>query len=431
MAQMLQLDAELRASVTDSMGLIRLAKVRDSLHQISQDGIDVVQGLFLDWVQQPEYLLLRGTNFESGEQKFIGVKCSKRGNDVFNSRLDGKLGFLERLRLDKQYFFSISDFSPNKRVVARVLWITLTWDSKLCSLHQAWENVESDFNRWITNLRNHYGKISVWKHPQAFPDPQGQAYGFPHLHMVLIFHETDFSVFPSFDVGANGQEELNFRIHEKYELEAQGNWHSFIDVKAINSIGALANYCRKHAHGTHNVVAEDGSINEGALLNSAITWFYGKQTYSMSRDFRGQLLEFIEPLHDSKAFQGTLGKYICLNWDNRWGCRFGSDFKNHQKGKKGLSDLKCSAAEIAGSVEPGVEGLGIERGFSNSPCNGLAENCVCSGSFSVWKWEMLGFCSDVDLGIHPDVWTTEVSRSRAQEIQNKKKGSLWRDRWEN
>lgn len=272
-----------------------------------QENVEFLASTFKMWVSSPEALLLQGTNFETGEVKRIGVKCSKRGNDVFNKRIDEKLSFLSQLRQDGIEFFEFADFTTEKAVKTQLLWVTLTWDPKLCSLDEAWKRCEADFNLWITNLRNKYGKICVLKFIQAFPDSKGKAYGFPHFHMVLLFKEAQFGVFPHLERDGQDKTVCRYRVSEKRELESQGNWHSFVDVQALRTFKAVSNYCRKYAQGTYNVVYEDGSSNNEALLNCAMAWYYRKQSYSLSGGFREEMHDLIKShMQGSKLKQSRL-----------------------------------------------------------------------------------------------------------------------------
>ena len=132
-------------------------------------------------------------------------------------------------QFNDEKFFDPNDLLSNKVVKTRLLWVTLTYDSKRCSLHQAWENVMNEYNKWITRLRQRYGKIDVLRFIQPFPDPNGPAFGYPHLHCILLFKESSFHTLKT--VGSDGVTRL--RIKEKHELEAVGKWHSYIDVQAL------------------------------------------------------------------------------------------------------------------------------------------------------------------------------------------------------
>ena len=279
--------------VFGDFGVPRLGSARKYFLPLVRGDIPLLKEAFRSWQGYDEYMLLRGEQFKTGKEMFLAVKCSKRGNDVFARRLDRRLGFLGRIRDVK--LFDVKDFKPSKVVETNLLWVTLTYDSKRCSLDEAWNYCMDEFNVFITNLRNRYGRIDVLRFIQPFDDPKGEAYGYPHFHSVLLFREAKFRVFPHMEEDKEGAMALRFRIREKYELEAQGRWHSFVDVQALSSVRAVANYCRKYAQ---NVCYGD---SEKAVLNSSVAWLYRKQTFSLSGGFRENYSEFIDTLHLSKG----------------------------------------------------------------------------------------------------------------------------------
>jgi hypothetical protein len=314
------LEKELKVweNILDMYGNPRLSIARSFFLPLEQGDIPLLLEAFEFWQGYDEYGLIEGESTITGDKLYLAVKCSKRGNDVFAERLRRKLGFLHRW--SNAEFFSLKSFSTHKVVKTRLLWVTLTYDSKRCSLHQAWLNCMAEYNKWITNLRNKYGKIDVLRFPQPFPSQNGAAYGYPHMHLVLLFKETEFSVFPRFEENSKGETELAFRIKEKYEIEAQGKWHSFVDVKALKSARAVSNYVLKYAE---NVCSGESSK---ALINSAIMWLYRKQTYSMSGSFRERYHDLMVAKQGSKV-QTTLEGAILDEWVWIWrGIRSGAVF---------------------------------------------------------------------------------------------------------
>jgi len=296
-------DALWEAVLTD-FGVPRLKVARGYFSNLVQEDVPLLVEAFKYWQNYVEYMLIVGENQFTGEKIPLAVKCSKRGNDVFARRLDKKLSFLNQYSDIK--FFDVSDFDKGKKVYARLLWVTLTYDSKRCSLREAWRNCMKEFNLWITNLRNRWGRIGALRFIMPFPGKEGKAYAYPHFHVVLLFEDVEFTVFPHMEKDGEGKLGLVFRIEEKDELHEQGKWHSHIDVKAISSMNGVLNYCRKYAQ---NQCYGD---SDEAILNSAMLWLFRKQTYSLSGGFRKAFSEFIVPMQVSKvSVQKTLdGKEI-------------------------------------------------------------------------------------------------------------------------
>jgi hypothetical protein len=296
---------ELHEACFNSRGKPRLRIARSFFQELTQENLPFLIEVFRCWQQYDEYLLIEKEHIHTGEKQYKAVKCSKRGNDVHSRRVERNLAFL-RLHENLE-FFKPKDFDTEQVVKTRLLWVTLSWDSKLCSLQEALDTCEPLYNLWITNLRNKYGHIDVMKNPDIFPDPNGEAYGYPHYHMILLFRDHEFTVFPWL------KEDLSFeyRIHEKDELVKQGKWHSWVDVKAINSMQGIHNYAVKH------FLNSQFGDSDSALLNNSIMWLMKKKSYTISGDFRKTYHDLIMSLRSSKVFQLTLdGDSIPI-----WSCR--------------------------------------------------------------------------------------------------------------
>lgn len=145
------------------------------------------------------------------------AKASKRGNDVYSAKLRKRLNHL--YNLPQREFFNFKDRS--RRHKTRSVFVTLTYRRDL-RLDEAWEDVGSDFNRWASAMRKAFGKIGLIRCWEAQED------GFPHIHCILLFHETEFETF--FHNGV-------WRISSKRELEKYWDW-GFSEMWAMYSLGA-------------------------------------------------------------------------------------------------------------------------------------------------------------------------------------------------
>lgn len=62
--------------------------IRDEALYYATDGeIDKATQLFETWSNYPEYIILKRTKRGSFKNEFVLVKASKRGNDVYQSRI--------------------------------------------------------------------------------------------------------------------------------------------------------------------------------------------------------------------------------------------------------------------------------------------------------------------------------------------------------
>jgi hypothetical protein len=289
-----EISTQVLLDCVDSQNNVRLRHARrvflSSPGGFTREKIPENAAVFELWSTTNEALILEGTNQLTGERCFVGVKAAKRGNDVCSKRQLKKLGFLKELRKDA-HFFTLEDALAGK-AKANVLWFTLTFNSGSCSLDQAWRNLSPEISRFLEGLKKQSGRIEHFLTPEVYPDPAGAAFGYPHVHMILLFRDSSFRVEPRWKPGEDG-ELLEYRVKEKFEIEEAGSWHSFIDVKALRNANGVASYCRKHMENT----IQGGSAQ--AFLNNSITWLYRKKSYSMSREFRNCFIEFIRSMHVS------------------------------------------------------------------------------------------------------------------------------------
>lgn len=311
------LDPSLLEELTNSQGKPRLKIARNmllnkrNLEDLGinslEEALDLGEELFSYWRSFAEYLLLRkeyvGKRADQ-EDQYFAVKCSKRGNDVYQRRIKTRLGWLDREIPDLK-FFEMKDFQVDKIVKTSLLWTTLTYDTSRGDLIQAWETLGEDFNRFITALRRKYGKISslrVWESYES---------GYPHVHVVMMFEEAQFTVFPHWSEKEN---KLTFRIKEKKEISDL--WHSHVDVQAISSLRAVFTYIKKHQekiilglsgsiqdHGSDPTVGFDLENIKG-LRTLFLCWIFRKRSFSVSGDFREKISDLISHLHNSNMENG-------------------------------------------------------------------------------------------------------------------------------
>jgi len=219
----------------------------------------------------------------------LRIKCSKRGNDVYRSRVYKKFKDLVD-KAEKLVFFNPKDRGKKK---TKALWVTLTYDPSRCSFKDAWRNIGVEFNRFMAYVRKHFGKVSCCRVFESYKS------GHPHIHCILLFEETEFKVFRD----RKGQ----FRVKEKDEITS--GWHSFVDVKAMYSLGKSFSYLKKYLLKSIDATTK----NSLALKTLALCWLFCKRAFSVSGKFRQLLTDLIKTKHNSnhKKQQTTLkGKII-------------------------------------------------------------------------------------------------------------------------
>ena len=237
--------------------------------------VDGIVEKYTDWVSEDTYMILSKWNNEKSKNDTFAVKCAKRGNDVYHSRVESRFRGLSH-KAENLVFFN-----PKDRVEksTRALWITLTYDTKLCSYKEAWEQIGIEFNGFMAYVRRQFGKVSCCRVFESFEN------GYPHIHCILLFHEYTFSVFRD----TNGK----FRVHEKDSI-AQG-WHSNVDVKAMSSMAGGFSYLKKYLL---KGIDFENADSKG-LKTLALCWIYRKRAFSVSGCFRKALTDLITDLHNS------------------------------------------------------------------------------------------------------------------------------------
>lgn len=250
---------------------------------LDRRGMDL-EGLveyFITWMNYDEYMVLQKQTFdgENFDKKTIAVKCSKRGNDVYKYRVRKRFSFLSTL--ENKILFDWENKALKKHK-SSCLFVTLTFNPSLCGINEAWEvRVGREYNSWITNLRNKFGRV------EAIRTFEGYENGYPHIHVVLLFGDVEFNTF-------KGNNDI-WRIQEKKVFEL--GWKSWVDVQAVKDLKGGLWYLSKHI--LKNQVVEGDPSGEDDLwkyyLTLALNWIFQKRSFAIS----GGFLDLMSSMHKS------------------------------------------------------------------------------------------------------------------------------------
>lgn len=252
-----------------------------ALLSYDEPDLEAIKRAFVEWSTFNECLIFRKENIYTSKKEWRAVKAAKRGNDVYAWRLKKRL---EHLRSTPDVrFFNHKDRS--RRHKTRALFVTLTYkrDERL---DVVWEEVGRDYNRWITGLRRRFGKIDVLRAWEAHGD------GYPHIHCVLLFEETEFETFLY-----NGK----WRINRRDDISRNWNF-GFIDVLALSSMRAGVSYVVKYLTKVHSSIVEK-RFDRKSVITLAMMWIFKKRAFSLSRGFE-ELIDDEE--YQEKEYQGQV-----------------------------------------------------------------------------------------------------------------------------
>jgi hypothetical protein len=266
-----------------------MASLAGYLRELAEKGIfdihDIVRK-YESWVLEDKFMVMAHEReawvSNAGKMEYIALKCAKRGNDVYVSRVDSRLYGIGRNVPDIQHNFHENPFTS-------MLFITLTYDTKRCSFSEAWQRIGVEFNLYRANLRKKYGKFSVMRTWESYEN------GYPHVHAILIFEEKKFRVFPSYEQNKSGELKLVWRISEKEEFEPY--WHSWQDIKAVYNVRGGLEYLKKYilkcAEYSHN--------DKKGKQTLAMCWVFRKKAFYVSGQFRKALSDLIRLSCSSKT----------------------------------------------------------------------------------------------------------------------------------
>lgn len=236
----------------------------------SHESVSGIVNSYVEWVNDTQYIILQRWNGFKSE--VYAVKCSKRGNDVHRSRVRRRFDGLA-IRAGDLAFFNPKDRGSK---MTRALWVTLTYDAKLCSFGEAWKRVGIEFNRFMAYVRKRFGRVSCCRVFESFEN------GYAHIHAILLFESKWFRVFRD----KKGQ----FRIHSKKTMEK--GWHSNIDVKAMSSLAGSFSYLKKYLMKGIDVTRADSK----GLKTLALCWEFRKRAFSVSGLFRKMLSDLVKEM---------------------------------------------------------------------------------------------------------------------------------------
>lgn len=188
----------------------------------------------------------------------------------------------------------------------QVLFLTLTYDTKLCSRHQAWITNSKLYNLFMSKLRRVFGSISSARSFESFEN------GYPHIHAVLLFNDFSFEVREAID--KKGRKVL---LIDDNLLECiQAFWHSFIKVRGVGNVSESISYLKKCISKCAEFDVSD-SKGVGTLSQC---WAYRKRAYCLSGVFRSRMFDLNANMQNSNSKISQLTLENERLEENKWSC---------------------------------------------------------------------------------------------------------------
>ena len=310
-------------NITESgAGLVTLKNTKFEAQFIVEDSVylNFVKHSYYTWVKEDCYMLLKN---ESKKQTFA-IKACKRGNDKYHKRVKARFGAL--MELPDIQFFKPEELEEEHDT--RLLFISLTYaharcrlcgapqfeGAKQCSecggvvdpvgLREAWSVATADYNRYVTYLRVNYGEISLVRVVEA------QKNGYPHIHIIALFHEAEFSAFNHDNI---------WRIAEsgavgEYWSSPEYLGNGFVDIEAGYSLRGLLSYVAKYLNKMHDIdhvclpeapneahCSDLGElVSRASLTTLSLMWVNNIRSFAISKDWGDTVNDLIEAKHNSK-----------------------------------------------------------------------------------------------------------------------------------
>ena len=313
--------------VCNSRGEVRLNMVRGVVNFDRDDDIDYLKTLYKEWVLHDEFMVLKRTEEMPGyyKEEYEVAKCVKRGNDCYQKKISYRL---------KNAAGGLNVKVDMNRGIKRTnaLYLTNTYDSKLCLKSAAWKNIGEEWNRFLSSLKKEfalpyhcpickkdYKTQSGFKHhlEKCFSNCNNHDYyepkiilewqkndgmikiirswesyelGYPHIHSLIVFNSKNFLIKKHKDK----DDKESWRLVDRNILKKiKGFWHSYVDIQGVvdvdSAIDNVTWYITKNNVSDRDYKDIDNWC-EKDLLTSVCCWFFQKNSFSVSGDFNESIL---------------------------------------------------------------------------------------------------------------------------------------------
>lgn len=223
---------------------------------------------YLKWVSINEYLIFEYKE-HLGKRRYMVSLCPKRGNPKYAYNVKRKFQELSLpFEYEKKQLFKNPTSQYNSELHTNVLFITLTFDTKLTDYKTAWQTIGKNWNKFLSNIKKRYGKIHVTRCFEAGEN------NYPHIHAFLYMPEQNFVTVHKYKDG-----KPVWRIPYKEHMIMAPYWHSFIDIQGMPYLSDGLKYLGKYI-----TKSSDLSLKQTKTLS--LTWAFRKRSFSIGHKFK-------------------------------------------------------------------------------------------------------------------------------------------------
>lgn len=249
-------------------------------------GFDDIPLLVKNWRDDDKYLSFKVTD-NKGNITYLYSKCSKRGNDIYRSRVQKKQK--ELLEFCENNDMILIDWDGGNVFYSNILKMTLTVNSKKVSRDVFNKRLCSYYvDLFAKRIRNKYSNVKIARTYEVSDN------GFLHVNLVLIFPNHRFRVRyhkSKKKRNCKGKPVETWRLLDyQQKREFDNLWEpGFIDIRAIENTKDLIEYTLKYQikYFTHKPSQKKQDLTLGILS------FYNKRSFSIPKSFKIALYDIV------------------------------------------------------------------------------------------------------------------------------------------
>jgi hypothetical protein len=252
------------------MSLPKIQRLIKGGYSVTQEDI---QKEYLKWVSINEYLIFEHKE-HGGKRRYIASLCPKRGNPKYAFNVKRKFQELSLpYEYEKEQLFKNNSQNCSEEYT-NVLFITLTFDTKLTDYKTAWQTIGENWNSFLSAIKKRYGKIYVIRCFESFEN------NYPHIHALLYMPNQKFMTWQEF----NKKGELVWVVGYENTQYMSKHYHSFINVQGMPYLADGLKYLGKY-------ITKASDLSQKAVKTLSLTWGFRKRAFSIGHKFKQEIFK--------------------------------------------------------------------------------------------------------------------------------------------